>query len=95
MMSELRRFWFRFERLLTPTAVNLGCGVTAYSREDAITLLRERVFGANGPPPLIEAIENVTIAALDVNHVLPNLGNLECRGVWFPQGYGEPRNNPE
>ena len=85
----LRPFWFRFEPI--PTAINLGCGVTAFSREDALAVLQQRVFGANGIPPLVEVIEDITRTALDPKHVVPNIGMLEERGVWFPQGYDEPR----
>ena len=90
IVRELHQFWFKFERLPTATAINLGCGVTAYSREDAVALLRERVFGANGPPPVLEIVDDVTAATLDPKHVLPNIGNLAERGIWFPQGYDEP-----
>jgi hypothetical protein len=90
-MNDLRQFWFRFEPMPRPTAINLGCGVTAFSREDALALLQERVFGANGAPPLVEIIDDITRAALDPKHVIPNLGKLEERGVWFPQGYDGPR----
>jgi len=88
-MGNLRRFWFRFEQIPTPTPVNLGCGVTAFSREDALALLRERVFGENGTPPLVEIIDDITRTALESKHVAPNIGKLEERGVWFPQGYDE------
>jgi hypothetical protein len=70
----------------TPAAINLGCGVIAFSREDALALLRERVF-----LPVLEVIDDITRTALDQKHVVPNLGRVEERGVWFPQGYDEPR----
>ncbi len=94
-MSDLRRFWFKFERLPAPTPINLGCGVTAYSRDDALALLRDRVFGARGLPPITQVIEDVSTTRLDPKHVLPNLGNPAQRGVWFPQGYDEPRKGAE
>jgi hypothetical protein len=47
-MGKLRQFWFKFEQMPAPTPVNLGCGVTAFSREDALSLLREKIFGENG-----------------------------------------------
>jgi hypothetical protein len=75
----------------TPTAINLGCGVTAFNRENALALLQRRVFGAIGIPPVVEVIEDITRAGLDPKHVVPNLGKLEERGVWFPQGYDDPR----
>jgi hypothetical protein len=90
-MADLRRFWFKFERLPTPTAINLGCGVTAYDRDDALNLLQERVFRTNPLPAVVEIIDDVATARLDPKHVLPNLGNPAERGVWFPQGYDAPR----
>ena len=90
-MSNLRQFWFRFEPLPKPTAINLGCGVTAFSLEDALALLRERVFGADEIPPLVQIIDDVSREALDQKHVVPNLGKLDQRGIWFPQGYDDPR----
>jgi hypothetical protein len=90
-VGDLRQFWFTFEPMPTPAAINLGCGVTAFSREDALALLRERVFGANGVPPVVEVIDDITRTALDQKHVVPNLGKVEERGVWFPQGYDDPR----
>ncbi|MGY3234875.1 hypothetical protein ACVMAJ_001765 [Bradyrhizobium sp. USDA 4448] len=90
-MKELRRFWFKFERLPMPTALNLGCGVTAHDYDDAIKLLREFVFGPNGPPTIVQLVEDVELSALERNHVQPNLGNTEVRGIWFPQGYDVPR----
>jgi hypothetical protein len=93
-MSGLRQFWFKFERLPVPAAINLGCGVTARSREDALALLRERVFGSDDLPPLVEVVDDVKTAALEPKHVLPNLGNPLERGVWFPQGYEQPLSGP-
>jgi len=91
IMKSLRRYWFKFEKLPRPSAINLGCGVSAYDYEDAIILLRERVFGANGPPHIEQCIEDVDITTLESKHVLPNLGVVDVRGIWFPQGYEEPR----
>jgi hypothetical protein len=87
MTQQVRKYWFRFERRPKPTAINLGCGVTAYDYDDAIGLLRDRIFGANGPPPIVEAIEDVDLSSLEQKHVLPNIGDTATRGIWFPQGY--------
>jgi hypothetical protein len=91
IMRPLKRYWFRFERLPQPNAINLGCGLSAYDYEDAIRLLRELVFGDNGPPPIEQFIEDVDIATLEPDHVRPNLGSVDVRGIWFPQGYELPR----
>jgi hypothetical protein len=49
------------------------------------------VFGANGPPAPVQVIEDVSREALDQKHVVPNLGKLEQRGIWFSQGYDDPK----
>lgn len=86
-MRKLRRFWFNFERIGEMTPLNLGCGVTAYDYDDAIALLRERVFTKTAMPKIARCIPDVDVATLDANHVLPNLGSVIERGIWFPQGY--------
>lgn len=86
-MRHLRRFWIRFDRLPRPTALNLGCGVTAYDRDDALTLLRERVFGGKAFPSGVHVTEDVELSSLEQNHVLPNVGIPDARGIWFPQGF--------
>jgi hypothetical protein len=86
-MKSLRKFWFRFEPLPRPTAVNIGCGVTAFDREDAISIIKQLIFGENGPPPILESREDVSLDDIEQNHARPNVGNLEVRGIWFPQGY--------
>jgi hypothetical protein len=86
-MNSLRKFWFRFETLPRPTAVNLGCGVTAYNRDDALNLLREHVFGPYGLPPIVECIEDVELDQIEKKHARPNIGDTERHGIWFPLGY--------
>ena len=84
----LTRYWFTFPKLPDKAALNLGCGVTAYNYEDAIDLLRERVFGGMEPTVLAFA-ENVDVTNLDKSHVIPNMGQVIARGVWFPLGHEE------
>lgn len=76
-----------FEPIGRMSALNIGCGITAKNREDAITLLRERVFDLNPMPEIISCIEDVDVSTLDEGHVLPNMGSVVKRGVWFPVGY--------
>ena len=77
-------YWITFERTPTPTLFNLGVGITARSEEDARELLATTIHDA-------PAIVNVTIIKdmrdLDQGHVMPNMGNWFCRGIWFPKGY--------
>lgn len=84
-MRELKRFWFTFERFGTPTPLNLGCGVTAYDYDDAIIILRERVFAGKEWPRIVGFCEDVNVSDLDQKHVLPNIRLVTNRGVWFPQ----------
>lgn len=86
-MKGLRRFWFRFAGLSRPSALTLGCGVTAHDQEDALKVLRERVFAQGSFPAILECLEDVDVSTLDERHVLPNLGDVTARGIWFPQGY--------
>lgn len=87
-MKSLRRYWFTFQASTKPNAFNVGCGVTAYNYDDAINLLCERVFGEDAPD-VIDFEEDVDVSQLDQKHVLPNMGSVVVRGVWFPLGYDE------
>jgi hypothetical protein len=61
------------------------CGVTAYSLEDALALVRQELWRTDEPLPSIrEVIEDVDVSTLDPGHVLPNMGPPIWRGVWFP-----------
>jgi len=84
-MSLLRRYWFTFQQSSQPTPLNLGCGVTAYNYDDALELLRDRVFGGR-EAAVADVIADVDVSTLDKAHVLPNMGSAVTRGVWFPRG---------
>ena len=73
--SKLIRFWFTTES-------GPGVGVTAYSRDDAAELIREaKIFSESD---IISVAEDVDIRTLDQNHVIPNMGPPNFRGIWFP-----------
>ncbi len=61
-----------------------GLGVTAWSVEDAIQLLRSHRFDIPDDLNEIQIQENVTFADLDRNNVIPNMGPMIMRGVWYP-----------
>jgi len=88
-----RRFWFEFE--IAPDDHNVdvrlrhGCGVTAEDFDAAYILLQELVFKNMPVPPILTSIEDVDIATLDGNYVLPNMGLPLIRGIWFPVGYND------
>ena len=88
MQQLLTRFWLKFSPL-PYNPLNLGCGVTAYSYDDAISLLRRRVFKDEELPTIVSVIENVDVSTLDQRHVIPNMGVCVDRGIWFPLGYDD------
>ncbi len=64
----------------------MGCGVTAFTRDDAFALLLS-VWPATGNGPVIISVsEDVDVRTLDQKHVIPNMGDVTRRGVWFPLG---------
>jgi hypothetical protein len=73
----LTRYWFKTDR-------GLGFGVTAMSVADAEALLRDARFVRGRDFEVLEIIENVDVRTLDQNHVTPNMGPPNFRGVWFP-----------
>jgi len=82
--EHLTRYWLKFSRLATPHPLNLGCGVTAWSLDDALRLIRS-VFPDLSLGPPIEIIQNIDVSTLDPGHVLPNMGDVTLRGVWWPR----------
>jgi hypothetical protein len=85
-MIKLIRYWFEFEGNI-PIGFNLGCGVTAWNYEDALNILKERVF-KDIPIPNIKKLQTeVDVSLLDAGHVLPNMLPANVRGIWFPMGY--------
>ena len=84
----MHRYWFEFEDSTdAPLGVRLGCGVTAYDYQDAINILAEEIFLNRELPRVLSAREDIEVHLLDQSHVVPNMGNVTKRGVWFPLGY--------
>ena len=73
----LRRYWFKMKD-------GFGFGVTAYSLDDAKHLVDEAARNLGVNYELLETIEDVDVRTLDQNHVVPNMGAQNFRGVWFP-----------
>jgi len=81
----LRRYWVEFalpeEPLQWPPR---ACGVTAYTVEDALHVLRVALFPREPLPPVHTVIEDVDLRALDAKHILPNITPPVWCGVWYP-----------
>ena len=85
---KLHRYWIRFDdphRL--SHELGLGCGVTAYDLDDAISLLERDVFKGPMPFRIASSVEDVDVRTLDQGHVIPNMLPPNRRGIWFPTGY--------
>jgi hypothetical protein len=91
MNIPLHRFWFTFA--ISPgelgqhysyAGLGYGCGVTAYSLEDALNVLRQELFRDDPLPEIEQVVEDVNVGALDPGHVLPNMRSPDERGIWFP-----------
>ncbi len=89
MSMQLTRYWIEFDRANPhlPPGTSLGVGVTGLGREDALALVRDRVFGGPETPRIEVMIEDVDVSTLDAGHVLPNMEPPVWRGIWFPRGY--------
>ena len=74
----LRRFWF-------PIPGHLGIGVTAASRADAEVLAADAAAQIGWPFVVAGVIEDVDVRDLDQNHVVPNMGVVSWRGIWYPR----------
>lgn len=92
-MVKLTRYWTTFdfssedERKKAPNGIGRGCGITAFSEEDAIFLLEETIFKGKIIPKIKAIYPNIDITTLDENHIRPNMGTVSVRGVWFPKGF--------
>ncbi|QQR45582.1 MULTISPECIES: hypothetical protein [Myxococcus] len=95
----LHRYWLEFDRgdgtePLACGALFLGCGVTAFTADDAKRLVRESIFGDEPMPSMARIIEDVDITTLDDASVRPNMHEPISRGIWYPIGYRTSGGSP-
>jgi hypothetical protein len=87
----LTRFWIHFDmsnwdvETVVSRYLYRGCGVTAYSLDDAMQILKTELFENTRMPPVKEVITNIDVSTLDEGHIIPNMGIPVDRGVWFPR----------
>ena len=65
----------------------LGFGITARDWEDAVSLLKAAKVSLGGPADevMIESWKEVrNVSELEQDHVVPNMGMMLRRGVWYP-----------
>lgn len=85
-VKSLHRYWIKFERIAAPTPLNLGCGVTAFDRVDALRIVRDRAFAGGTMPEILEILDDVDVSQIDSRIVTANMGSVLTRGIWFPLG---------
>lgn len=79
-----RPYWITVEPIQGPSVLNLGAGITASPKTDA----REMFAMAFGAAHRIAQVSAATdVDELDQRHVVPKMGNVLKRGIWFPLGY--------
>ena len=74
----LRRVWFVLSD-------GRGIGVTAASELEARGLAEPVRTAYFAETSIVDAIWDVDLSTLDQNHVVPNLGPVVLRGVWYPR----------
>ena len=90
MRAKYIRYWFEFDIKSGseyPAGIEIGCGVTATDKEDAINLLKNRIFKKGDLPPIKKVNEDINIRTLDQHRVIPYMLSPHTRGIWFPSGY--------
>jgi len=60
-------------------------GVSAYSLEDAVTLLSANGYPVDPHDSAISVRENVVLDEFEQRHIGPSMGPMQFRGVWYPQ----------
>ena len=87
---KLHRDWFRFHDIASIPAIlrsPLGYGVTAWTEDDALSLLRDALFQGGKPSGVAAITIDVDVSTLDSGHILPNMEPPIWRGIWFPRGF--------
>lgn len=74
----LESYWFPLERAL-------GIGVTAYSLSEASRMAERCLEHFFDGDELGEPTIGVCVEDLDQGHVVPNMGPINFKGVWFPK----------
>ena len=82
MDKLLTKYWFEFDT--ADSLLRYGIGITAYSYEDAINIMQAELFKNQSMLAIKTYIEDFDVRTLDANHILPNIGPVNIRGIWYP-----------
>ena len=85
MTIKLTRYWIEFDHTSSIDArMTPWVGVTAWTLDDALYLVRSLLFAGRTLPPMLRTIENVDVSQLDAKHVLHHVHPSNERGIWYP-----------
>ncbi len=101
-MARLHRYWIEFKAPQTKSETEItgvwwllgygegrfGCGVSAYTLDDALWIVQQDVFGGEPLPELEQITEDIDVSTLEAfnnPHFQNNFGVPVWRGVWFPK----------
>jgi hypothetical protein len=91
VVDLLTRYWILFDippdQPVSIIWYRTGCGVTGYSYDDALDLLREFIFEPLGKelPSIRALLEHIDVSTVVENHIRTNISVPVWRGVWFPR----------
>jgi len=60
-------------------------GVSAYSLDDALRLLRQYGYDVDLTDPAVTVREHPVLTEYEQRHIAPSMGPQQLRGVWYPQ----------
>ncbi len=80
--NELKPFWITSS---FPCPL-LGFGVTAWNLADALNIITAVGYGQYLPDQLstLQVTEDVKTSGLERLHIVPNMGPIVVRGMWYP-----------
>jgi hypothetical protein len=62
----------------------LGFGVTAFSLVDALHIIEDAGYDLPKDRSILRITEGIRVDDLDEHHIVPNMGPIVVRGMWFP-----------
>ncbi len=90
MAAALKKYWIRVETSAHDTnswISALGYGITAFSREDAIDMLRTEAFEGQPMPEVVEVVEDVDEEEIQKRYGMAKLEAFLWPGIWYPTWY--------
>ena len=77
----LTRYWIEID---TDNPAFKKIGITAYSLGDAFNILKDHLPFTFTSDLIVKVKEDLDYDELDQNHIVPNMGPISERGIWYP-----------